>query len=28
VLTLGAGSVWQAGARLLARLRQGPGDGD
>jgi UDP-N-acetylmuramate--alanine ligase len=27
VLTLGAGNVWQAGEKLLARLRQGPGVG-
>jgi hypothetical protein len=30
VLTLGAGSVWQAGEQVLARLRgggQGPGAG-
>jgi UDP-N-acetylmuramate-alanine ligase len=28
VLTLGAGNVWQAGEKLLAQLRQGPGAGD
>ena len=27
VLTLGAGNVWQAGEKFLARLRQGPGAG-
>jgi len=26
ILTLGAGSVWQAGEQVLARLRSGAGD--